>query len=93
MGFSRQAHWSGLPFPPPGNLLDPGIKPGSPESTCIGRQILYHCASWEAQYVCVCVCVCVCVYLFPILFLYGITGYWMQFPVLNSGSLLFNPFY
>ena len=26
MGFSRQEYWSGLPFPPPGDLLDPGIK-------------------------------------------------------------------
>ena len=30
MGFSRQEHWGDLPFPPPGDLLDPGIKPGSP---------------------------------------------------------------
>ena len=33
MGFSRQEHWSGLPFPPPGDLPDPGIEPvslGSP---------------------------------------------------------------
>ena len=30
MGFSRQEYWSGLPFPPPGDLPDPGIKPGSP---------------------------------------------------------------
>ena len=30
MGFSRQAYWSGLPFPPPGDLPDPGIKPVSP---------------------------------------------------------------
>ena len=30
MGFSRQENWSGLPFPSPGNLPDPGIKPGSP---------------------------------------------------------------
>ena len=29
MGFSRQEDWSGLPFPPPGDLLDPGIKPKS----------------------------------------------------------------
>ena len=29
----------------------------------MGRQILYHCATWEScVYVCVCVCVCVCVY-------------------------------
>ena len=30
MGFSRQEHWSGLPFPPPGDLPDPGIKLTSP---------------------------------------------------------------
>jgi len=30
MGFSRQEYWSGLPFPSPRDLLDPGIKPGSP---------------------------------------------------------------
>ena len=30
MGFSRQECWSGLPFPSPGNLLDPGIEPRSP---------------------------------------------------------------
>ena len=29
-GISRQEHWSGLPFPPPGDLPDPGIKPTSP---------------------------------------------------------------
>ena len=30
MGFSRQECWSGLPFPAPGDLPDPGIEPGSP---------------------------------------------------------------
>ena len=30
MRFSRQEYWSGLPFPSPGDLPDPGIKPGSP---------------------------------------------------------------
>ena len=29
IGFSRKEHWSGLPRPPPGDLPDPGIKPGS----------------------------------------------------------------
>ena len=29
MGFSRQEYWSGLPFPSPGDLPDPGIKPVS----------------------------------------------------------------
>ena len=30
MGFSRQEYWSGLPFPSPGDLPDPGIELGSP---------------------------------------------------------------
>ena len=30
MGFSRQEYWSGLPFPSPGDLPNPGIKPVSP---------------------------------------------------------------
>ena len=29
-GFSRQEHWNGLPCTPPGDLPNPGIKPGSP---------------------------------------------------------------
>ena len=32
MNFSRQEHWSGLPFPTPGDLPDPGINPESPAS-------------------------------------------------------------
>ena len=28
MEFSRQEYWSGLPFPSPGDLPDPGIQPG-----------------------------------------------------------------
>ena len=31
MGFSRQEYWSGLLFPPPGDLPDPGIEPTSSE--------------------------------------------------------------
>ena len=33
MGFSRQEYWSGLPFPSPGDIPDPGIKPVSPALT------------------------------------------------------------
>ena len=32
MEFSRQEYWSGLPFPPPGDLPDLGIEPESPVS-------------------------------------------------------------
>ena len=38
MGFSRQEYWSGLPFPSPEDLTDPGIEPRSPHC----RQTLYH---------------------------------------------------
>ena len=30
MGFHRQEYWSELPFPSPGDLLDPAIEPASP---------------------------------------------------------------
>ena len=32
MGLSRQEYWSGLPFPSPVDLPDPGIRPGYPAS-------------------------------------------------------------
>ena len=43
MRFSRQEYWSGLPFPPPGDLSDPGIELTSLVS-CTGKQVLYHLA-------------------------------------------------
>ena len=44
MGFSRQEYWSGLLFPPPGDLPNPGIKLVSLVSyvSCIGKQAFYH---------------------------------------------------
>ena len=44
MGFSKQEYWGGLPFPSPGNLLNPGIKSTSPVS-CIDRWIFYQWAT------------------------------------------------
>ena len=34
-GFSRQEYWSGLPFPSPGDLTDPGIELRSPQYSCL----------------------------------------------------------
>ena len=34
-GISKQEYWSGLPFPPPGDLPNPGIKPMSPASPAL----------------------------------------------------------
>ena len=39
MGFSRQEYWSGLPFPSPGNLSDPGNEPESPTWKADGNTI------------------------------------------------------
>ena len=35
MGFSKQESWSKLPFPPPGDLPNPGIKPASPAAPAL----------------------------------------------------------
>ena len=43
MGFSRKEYWSGLPFPSPGGLPDPGIEPGS-----LRLQMLY-CLSHQGS--------------------------------------------
>ena len=40
MGFSRHEYWSGLPFPPPGDLPHPGIKPVSPVSPALANGFL-----------------------------------------------------
>ena len=46
MGFSRQEYWSGLPFPSPGDFLDPRIEP---RSTCIAGRFFTIWATGEAQ--------------------------------------------
>ena len=35
VGFCGQEYWNGLPFPPPGDLSNPGIKPASPEGPAL----------------------------------------------------------
>ena len=42
MGFSRQEHWSGLPFPTPGDLPDSGITPMSLPSPTLASRVFYH---------------------------------------------------
>ena len=48
LGFSRQEHWSGLPFPSSGDLPHPGIKPGSLKSPVLGSRFFTTSATWEA---------------------------------------------
>ena len=47
VGLSREEYWSGLPFPPPGNLPDPGIEPASLVSPALqaGYLPLIHLAA------------------------------------------------
>ena len=42
-GFFRQEYWSGLPFPPPGDLPNPGIEPESPVSPAMQADSLTLC--------------------------------------------------
>ena len=55
---------SRLPFPPPGDLPDPGIEPTSLISPVLTGGFFTTSTTREAQWLnaeCVCVCVCVCV--------------------------------
>ena len=46
--FSRQEYWSELPFPPPGDLPDPGLEPESPALPALASQFLTTGAAREA---------------------------------------------
>ena len=48
MGFSRQDSWSGLPFPPPGDLPDSGTEPVSLLSPALASGFFTISATWEA---------------------------------------------
>ena len=49
MGFSRQEYWSRLPFPPPGDLINPGIKPMSLVSPALADGFFTTNGDWEAE--------------------------------------------
>jgi len=49
MGLSRQEYWNGLPFPPPGDLPNPGIKPQSLPSSALAGGFFTTSATWEAR--------------------------------------------
>ena len=50
-GIPRQEYWSSLPFPPPGDYLDPGIEPVSP---ALAGRFFTTSATWEAPNHCTC---------------------------------------
>ena len=47
VGFSRQEHYSGLPCPPPGDHLDPGIEPASLMSPPLAGGFFTTTTTWE----------------------------------------------
>ena len=49
MGFSRQEYWSGLPFPSPGDIPYPGIKPASLLSPALEGRFFTTRATWEPR--------------------------------------------
>ena len=56
MGFPRQEYWNGVPFPPLGDLLDPGIEPWYLTSPALADRVSFffsfffnHWATWEAR--------------------------------------------
>ena len=48
VGFSRKNYWSGLPFPIPGDLPNPGIKPTSLASPALAGGFFTTSTTWEA---------------------------------------------
>ena len=46
--FPRQGYWSGLPFPPPGVFLTQEDQTHISHASCLGKQILYHCTTYES---------------------------------------------
>ena len=49
MGFSGQKCWSGLPYPLPGDLPDPGIETVSLRTPTLTGEFLTTSSTWEAQ--------------------------------------------
>ena len=50
MGFPRQEYWSGLPFPPPRDLRDPGIKHAYFMSPSLSGRFFTTRATWEVLF-------------------------------------------
>ena len=68
-GFSWQESWSRLPFPPPGDLPDPGLEPAPPaspglqaDSLSLRHQISPHICICVCVYIYIYVCICILIY-------------------------------
>ena len=65
MGFLTQEYWSGLLFPSPGDLPNPGIEPGSStlQADALPSETWGKCVC-VCIYICMCVCMYVCMYIY-----------------------------
>ena len=62
--FSRQESWSGLPFPPPGDLPNLEIQLTSLfTSSAVTGKFFTTSTTSEAIYTCICICECICIYI------------------------------
>ena len=78
MGLSRHERWTGLPYLPPGDLLDPGIEPTSLMSPALAGRFFTTSATWEAL---------VCMYLFKLVCLFSL-GKYPEVKSLNHMAIL-----
>ena len=49
MEFSKQEYWSGLPFPPPGDLPDPKLESGNLRSAALAGRFFTTSTTWESK--------------------------------------------
>ena len=68
IGFSRQEYLSGLPFPSPGNIPDPGIQPESLMSPTLAGGFFTTFATWEAAQLYIYTYTYIFIYLSPLLY-------------------------
>ena len=64
ISFSRQEYWSGLPFPSPGDLPNPGIKPTSLASPALAGRFFTTSATWEVLLYIYIICIYIHIYMY-----------------------------
>ena len=94
MGFSRQEHWSGLPFPSPGDLPDPGIEPRSPAlqadaltSEPPGEPSSHGHQQIQSMHLCVCDAAWTIAHQAPLSIGFSGQKYWSGLPFPSPGDL------
>ena len=90
MGFSRQEHWSGVPFPSPGDLPDPGIEPAYLMSPALAGRFCTTSTTWEAR---VCIYVCMCIYISLYMCMWDVLVTYVMFDSPKPSTVSFIPMF